>query len=181
MSVIKRILRKIKLKLANRSWNSKREYLRKQGAVIGDRTRFNGGVDTLGTEPYLVTVGSDCLFAGGVNIFTHDGGVSVLNNLGCFDGKKMEKMARVKIGNNVYVGAGAKIMMGVTIGDNCIIGAGAIVTKDIPDNSVAVGIPAKRIKSVEEYYNDAVAREQIYCTDGMSSKKKKEYLKNCVK
>ena len=47
------------------------------------------------------------------------------------------------LGDNVYVGAGAKVLVDVKIGDNVIIGANAVVITDIPDNAVAVGIPAK--------------------------------------
>ena len=53
----------------------------------------------------------------------------------------------VTIGRNVWIGAKATIMPGVTIGDNSIIGANAVVTKDVPPNSVAVGVPAKVIKT----------------------------------
>ena len=49
------------------------------------------------------------------------------------------------IGNNVIIGAGAKIIGDITIGDNVKIGANAVVTKDIPSNCTAVGIPAKPI------------------------------------
>lgn len=51
-----------------------------------------------------------------------------------------------KIGDNVSIGAGAKIIGGVTIGDNVVIGANAVVTKDFPDNVVIGGVPAKFIK-----------------------------------
>ena len=54
----------------------------------------------------------------------------------------------VHIGANTWVGAGTVIVPGVTIGENCVIGAGAIVTKDIPPNSIAVGNPARVIKTV---------------------------------
>ena len=52
-----------------------------------------------------------------------------------------------KIGDNVYIGAGAKILGPVTVGDNSVIGAGAVVLKDVPANSVVVGVPAKVIKT----------------------------------
>lgn len=52
-----------------------------------------------------------------------------------------------KIGDNVYIGAGAKILGPITIGDNCVIGAGAVVLQDIPANSVVAGVPAKIIKT----------------------------------
>ena len=53
----------------------------------------------------------------------------------------------VRIGNDVWIGRRVMIMPGVTIGNGCVIGAGAVVTKDIPDYSVAVGVPAKVVKS----------------------------------
>ncbi|PTR01276.1 acetyltransferase-like isoleucine patch superfamily enzyme [Mucilaginibacter yixingensis] len=49
----------------------------------------------------------------------------------------------VKIGNDVWIGAGAKILGGVTIGDGCVVGAGAVVTKDLPPYAVAMGVPAR--------------------------------------
>ena len=54
------------------------------------------------------------------------------------------------IGKDVWIGSNATIAPGVTIGDNAGIGAGAVVTKDIPENAVAVGVPAKVIKDVQE-------------------------------
>lgn len=56
--------------------------------------------------------------------------------------------AKVTLGKNVWVGAHATILPGVTIGDNAVIAAGAVVTKDIPANSVAAGVPARVIKRV---------------------------------
>ena len=55
----------------------------------------------------------------------------------------------VSIGNDVWIGGNVTILPGVTIGDNVIIAAGAVVTKDIPDNCVVGGIPARVIKSIE--------------------------------
>lgn len=52
------------------------------------------------------------------------------------------------IGNNVTIGAGAKVLANAIIGDNSVIGANAVVTSEIPENSVAVGIPARKIKSI---------------------------------
>jgi serine O-acetyltransferase len=51
------------------------------------------------------------------------------------------------LGNNVYIGAGAKVIGHINIGDNVVIGANAVVTKDVPDNCTAVGIPAKIMAS----------------------------------
>ena len=56
---------------------------------------------------------------------------------------------KVNIGDDVWIGANVTILPGVNIGNNVVIGAGAVVTKDIPDDSLAVGGPAKVIKEIE--------------------------------
>ncbi|WP_292467133.1 acyltransferase [Methanolobus sp.] len=60
---------------------------------------------------------------------------------------------KVKIGNNVYIGAQSIIMPGVSIGDNVIIGANSVVLSDIPSNCIAAGNPAKVIKKMDFYNN----------------------------
>ena len=57
--------------------------------------------------------------------------------------------APIHIGKNVWIGANATILAGVTIGDDTVIAAGAVVTKDVPGNTVAGGVPAKVIKRIE--------------------------------
>ncbi len=61
--------------------------------------------------------------------------------------------APVKIGNRVWVGAHATILSGVTVGDNSVIAAGAVVTKDVPENAVVAGVPAKIIKKIASVLN----------------------------
>ena len=55
----------------------------------------------------------------------------------------------IKIGDNVWIGSNATILSGVTIGNGAIIGANAVVTKDVPENTVVAGIPAKIIRKIE--------------------------------
>lgn len=56
----------------------------------------------------------------------------------------------ITIGNNVWIGAGSTILAGVEIGDNTVIGAGSVVTKSIPDNVVAVGVPCKVMRRITD-------------------------------
>ena len=56
----------------------------------------------------------------------------------------------IKIGNNVWIGGNTVVTGGVTVGNNCVIGAGSVVTKDIPDNSLAVGNPCRVIRQITE-------------------------------
>lgn len=60
----------------------------------------------------------------------------------------LEYARPIRIGNNVWIGGGAIVLSGVTIGDDCVIGAGSVVTRDLPAGSVAVGNPAKVIRSL---------------------------------
>lgn len=63
---------------------------------------------------------------------------------------KLQYNKPVKIGKNVWIGSGAIILPGVTVGDNTIIGAGAVVSKDIPSNVIALGVPAKVVREITE-------------------------------
>jgi serine acetyltransferase len=65
-------------------------------------------------------------------------------------------------------------MPSVTIGDNCVIGAGAVVTRDIPPNSVAVGTPAKVIKTVDKYYESI--KDIAFHIRSLSPKEKRRIL-----
>lgn len=104
------------------------------------------------------------------------GGVKVLNSLGYFDGKSMDKIGRIKIGDNCFIGSRSIILMNVIVGDNVIIGAGSVVSKDIPSNSVAAGIPAKVICTVDEYYAKNKAKGAFYETGGLTAKQKRTFF-----
>ena len=80
--------------------------------------------------------------------------VSILGATHPLDSKmrnsSMEYGKNIKIGNNVWIGGNVVILPGVTIGDNAVIGAGAVVTKDCEANSVYVGNPARKVRSIDE-------------------------------
>ena len=168
-----RILNKIRLFFANRNFESKRKYLIKQGCQIGACTRLISDVSAIGSEPYLVKIGENCLISSNVSFFTHDGGVKVLNALDMFE-KRQDKIAPITVGNNCFIGHGAILLPGISIGDNCIVGAGSVVCKDIPSNAVCAGVPAKVICSIEEYREKNISR--FFPTPSLPPEQKKKYL-----
>lgn len=108
---------------------------------IGKGKRHNTLIDTL--IPEFVEIGDNFVSAPNSIILAHDASTFL------HSGK--HRVEKTKIGNNVFLGAGAIILPGVTIGDNVIIGAGAIVTKSFPAGVVVAGNPAKIITRVDSY------------------------------
>ena len=100
-----------------------------------------------GTEPWIITLGNNVHITDRVKFITHDGGTLLFRN----QIPDLEITKPIILGDNVYIGNNVIILPGVTIGSNVVIGAGAIVSKDIPDNSVAVGVLAHVIKTADEY------------------------------
>lgn len=92
-----------------------------------------------------VEIGDRCYIAPNVGLYCagHPKDPEIRN-------QEIEYCKKIKIGNNVWIGAGVSIIGGVTIGDNVTIGAGSVVTRDIPSNSVAVGNPCKVIKEIKK-------------------------------
>lgn len=125
-----------------------------QGMTVGKGTRFVGR-QQFGTEPYLITIGSNCLIANGVTFINHDGAIQVplikrgFNFVDIY--AKQSRFGRIRIGNNVFIGTGATVLLDTCIADNSIIGAGAIVRGNFPDNSVICGNPAKVVQSLSSY------------------------------
>lgn len=62
----------------------------------------------------------------------------------------LEKALPIKVGDNCWLGANVSVMPGVTIGNGCVIAAGSVVTKDVSDNTMVAGVPAKIIKKIEQ-------------------------------
>ena len=101
-------------------------------------------------EPKLISFGDNVSVASGVTFVTHDVIDKVLNNIDC-NFNFSYNCAPIEVGNNVFIGCNVTILPNVKIGNNVIIAAGSVVTKDISDNSVVGGNPAKKISTFEEY------------------------------
>jgi acetyltransferase-like isoleucine patch superfamily enzyme len=127
-------------------------YLRAKGAQIGKNCDFLGGISSfLSAEPYLIRIGDKVTVTQGVFFVTHDGATRVFRDLNPNWKSGTVKMGPIEIGDNVFIGVGSIILPNTKIGSNVVIGAGAVVSKDIPSNVVAVGVPARVIYSIEEY------------------------------
>ena len=149
--------------------------LMKKGLSIGENVFINFGCVIDESFCWLISIGNNVTLAPNVHILAHD--ASTKKALG------YTKMGRVRIGNDVFVGAGTIILPGVDIGNRVIIGAGSVVTKSIPDNSIAVGNPAKVIGSYDEYLNKQKSlMEKVpkfsYNPDKIEQKKIKEFLES---
>lgn len=123
-------------------------YARKLGVHVGDECRF---IDvcgrTFGSEPYLIRIGDHVELAAEVTFITHDGGAWVLRD----EFPDLDVFGDIEIGNNVFVGRRATILPGTRIGNNCVIGAGALVKGFVEANSVYAGVPARKLRTLDEY------------------------------
>jgi maltose O-acetyltransferase len=110
--------------------------------TIGDNVYFNFNCVILDIAP--VTIGSNVLFAPGVQIYaaTHPLSAAVRRS-------GLELGKPITIGDDVWVGGGVIICPGVTIGAAAVIGAGTVVTKDIPQGVLAVGNPCRVVRAIE--------------------------------
>lgn len=129
------------------------------------------GTVSWGTEPWIITLGSNVHITQGVKFITHDGGTLLFRHIV----PDLEITKPITVGNDVYIGNNVMIMPGVNIGNRVVIGAGAVVTRDIPDNSVAVGVPAKVIKTADEYF-EKLKRESLHLGH-LKGKEKDDALK----
>jgi len=90
-----------------------------------------------------ITVGERCMIGPFCYITDHDHGMRA----GTTVGSQPLESAPVRIGNDVWIGAGAIVLKGVTIGEGAVVGAGAVVTRDVPARAIVVGVPAKVVGS----------------------------------
>ena len=128
------------------------EYLRSVGVKVGNDVTIYVPSKTLIDEqyPWMITIGNNVRITEGVKILTHDYAWSVLKKL---KGGILGASGTVKIGNNVFIGMNTIISRNVIIGDNVVIGAGSVVTRNCESNGVYAGVPAKRIMSIDDFYN----------------------------
>lgn len=136
-----------------------------------------GGVHIYGnvgwsTEPWIITLGDNVHITDGVKFITHDGGTLLFRNRV----PDLEITKPIVVGDNVYIGNDVIILPGVTIGSIVVIGAGAVVSRDIPDNSVVVGVHARVIKTADEYF-EKLQKESLHLGHLKSQEKDRALMK----
>ena len=115
----------------------------KRGLRVGtDFTRQQGCyIDP--THCFLIEIGNNVTLSIRVTLLAHD--ASTKKCLG------FTKIGKIRIGDNVFIGANATVLPGVCVGDNCVIGANSVVTKNVPENTVVTGNPARVVCSLSEF------------------------------
>lgn len=120
---------------------------RRIGVQVGNNCRFFSM--NFSTEPFLIEIGDHVTITNGVEFITHDGGVWVFRE----QFPNINLFGRIIIGSNVFIGLNSVILPNTEIGNNTIIAAGSVVKGKFEDNYVIGGVPARKICSIEEYYN----------------------------
>lgn len=162
MRVFKKLLMKIFFRLERSAWEATYLQYRKK-YQLSPTFRFNGkgivfygeGTISIGNNTYIgeystlqssegasIVIGDNCAISHYVSIYT----LSYSANAVLRGDMKTNKKGDVTIGNGCWIGMRVFIKEGVKIGNNCVIGANSVVTSDIPDNSLAIGVPAKVVR-----------------------------------
>jgi maltose O-acetyltransferase len=115
-----------------------------RGLRVGERCELQQPFELDPSHCWLVEIGDDVTFAPDVHVIVHD--ASAKRCVG------HTRLAPVRVGSRVFVGARTTILPGVAIGDDVLIGAGSVVSRDIPPGTVAAGNPARALGSLESYF-----------------------------
>lgn len=131
-------------------------FLRSLGINIKGAPRFiNYNVWFDSTDNFsLIELNDNCVVTGRTMIITHDYSIfhaSIGCNLISKNDPEFRRTGKVIIGENAFVGADCIILPNVVVGKNAIVGAGSVVTKDVPENTIVAGNPARKIETIQEY------------------------------
>ncbi len=139
------VAKKLYLRICRPNGEELGDYLRRHGGFhhIGEGVSFRPWTNV--SDPYLVSIGNNVQLSA-CSIFGHDGSIHMLNKA---YGVKLEKVDKVVIRDNVFIGHQAVVLPGVTIGPNAIIAAGSVVAKDVQPGDIVAGVPAKPVGRVD--------------------------------
>lgn len=142
-------LRRLRIALILNS-DKRNKYIKKHNIFkeIGDNVFYQPRF--IPSDPKLIKIHNNVIITSGVTFVTHDIfdlGINYMNK----DRQVPTLYKPIEIMNNVFIGCNSTILGGIRIGSNVVIAAGSVVTKDVPDNSVVAGNPAKVIETFDEY------------------------------
>ena len=152
------------------------KYMKKVGVNFLDGKVHIYGNVAWGSEPWIITLGENVYITDGVKFITHDGGTLLYRK----QIPDLEITKPITVGDNVFIGTRSIIMPGVHIGNNVIIAAGSVVSKDLPDNGVYGGVPAKFIKPMDEYF-EKIQQESLHLGHLKGKEKDRELRKVLLK
>lgn len=146
------------------------EAARDRGVRVGEGCRIY--ITSFGSEPFLISIGDRVTVTSGVRLLTHDGSTWVVR-----DGReRYYRYGAIRIGNDVFIGTGAIVLPGVRIGSRVVVAAGAVVTRDVPDNSVVAGNPARVISEFSAFEN----KVRSECVRDSELRDAKDYEARCL-
>lgn len=118
-----------------------------KGYDIDRSTQMERGLNLDRINPKGIHIGPDTIITSKVTILSHYLKAHFeTDKNGCQRTHYSGELCETFIGKSCVIGVGATIMGGVRVGDHCIVGAGAVVTKDVPDNTIVAGSPARVIR-----------------------------------
>jgi acetyltransferase-like isoleucine patch superfamily enzyme len=124
------------------------EYLRRHGGLHAMGERCSVQTNVVITDPAYTRLGRNVSLSG-CTLFGHDGVVNMLRNA---YGGELDRVGRIDIRDNVFIGHQAIVMPGVTIGPDAVVAAGSVVTRDVPPGCVVGGVPAKVIARTRDLH-----------------------------
>jgi len=130
-------------------------YAKYLGVNFKGKVHLYGNI-SWGTEPWLIKIGNNVHITKNVTFVNHDGGTLILRYIN----PSLEITKPITIKDNVYIGINSILMPGIVIENNVIVGAGSIVTKNLESGYVYAGNPAKKIKTIDEYF-DKITKESL--------------------
>lgn len=146
---------------------------KRRGVTLGSNVSLM--TKNFGSEPWLISIGNHVRITSGVRFVNHDGGTWVFREQEKY--RHVIKYGKIVIHDNCFIGNNVIILPGVSIGPNSVVGAGAVVSRDVPPNTVVVGVPAKPIMTTEEYAEKCLLSTPDYNIERLRQNKREELLR----
>ncbi|UCD32316.1 MAG: acyltransferase [Desulfobacterales bacterium] len=153
------LFKKIYLRFFVKSGFEYANYLKKNGFLHSQGENCFISKSANIPDPYLTSIGDNVWITSGCQLLCHDASVIMINLI---RNDHLDRVAPVIIKDNCFLGNNVIVLPGTTIGSNTIVGAGSVVTKDLPENSVYAGTPARHICSLENYISKMKSDSKKY-------------------